>query len=641
MAKQRKKKCLSYTYWSFAFLRFVLTLLPQTGYIHPDEFFQSVEVLAGKTFNYEASLPWEFNVTSPIRSIGVPYFTVGFSYQLLKIADMFCSKLLNTSLLTSYALLVTPRIFICLLSYVVDYTIYKICTQNNEKANGRLVILASSYATLVYCTRTFSNTLEVILFAVLLYYVADSMIFSNILCRQREYLNKRYERTDNPADRAKFHKLRLFLASDSYRHCAQIATVTTLGFFNRPTFLAYAMFPVFFWLYRGIGYKSVSTLQFNTRILALILCAIPTLIFMIIVDSFFYGYITWGEVGMLDVSIDSFVFTPLNFIKYNIDSGNLAKHGLHPRYLHILVNVPLLFGTLGLFAIIGAVDITTKFLQRKFNLLPTVRSIKGLMTMSYIAPTLFLSIFPHQEPRFLLPIVIPLVYLFANKIKEEAQTELVQSEGSKQSTGNTATNTQSTSSSLFRLWIVINILLTAFYGFVHQGGLLKATSHLSKEMHRLPTYHYHVVTSHVYSIPHVLFKLPDPNTLRIRGSTKYKPGKRVFTYEEGSYPLERLVERMRGLLETAADNKVRHRMFLLLTGSKHDELMKEVLNEDLNIRHLYSFYPHVSTEAMPDVSELIRLVSVADVKSLSVSAILDCLKKFITSFDLKLYEVQL
>lgn len=35
-------------YWLFAALRIVLTLLPQTGYIHPDEYFQTVEVFNGK-----------------------------------------------------------------------------------------------------------------------------------------------------------------------------------------------------------------------------------------------------------------------------------------------------------------------------------------------------------------------------------------------------------------------------------------------------------------------------------------------------------------------------------------------------------------------------------------------------------------
>ena len=43
----RKSKFL-YIYWIFAILRIVLCLIPQNGYIHPDEFFQSIEVISGK-----------------------------------------------------------------------------------------------------------------------------------------------------------------------------------------------------------------------------------------------------------------------------------------------------------------------------------------------------------------------------------------------------------------------------------------------------------------------------------------------------------------------------------------------------------------------------------------------------------------
>lgn len=35
-------------YWVLASARVLLTLVPQTGYIHPDEFFQNVEVVAGE-----------------------------------------------------------------------------------------------------------------------------------------------------------------------------------------------------------------------------------------------------------------------------------------------------------------------------------------------------------------------------------------------------------------------------------------------------------------------------------------------------------------------------------------------------------------------------------------------------------------
>lgn len=36
-------------YFLLCVLRVLLVFIPQFGYIHPDEFFQSVEVMAGKT----------------------------------------------------------------------------------------------------------------------------------------------------------------------------------------------------------------------------------------------------------------------------------------------------------------------------------------------------------------------------------------------------------------------------------------------------------------------------------------------------------------------------------------------------------------------------------------------------------------
>ena len=38
------------------------------------------------------------------------------------------------------------------------------------------------------------------------------------------------------------------------------------------------------------------------------------------------------------------VLTPWNSLIYNMNPANLAHHGMHPLWLHILVNMPLLFG---------------------------------------------------------------------------------------------------------------------------------------------------------------------------------------------------------------------------------------------------------------------------------------------------------
>ena len=60
---------------------------------------------------------------------------------------------------------------------------------------------------------------------------------------------------------------------------------------------------------------------------------------LIILDSVYFG---------------SFQLTVLNSFLYNLDSSNLAAHGIHPRYLHSLVNMHVLFGPLWSFAL-GAV----------------------------------------------------------------------------------------------------------------------------------------------------------------------------------------------------------------------------------------------------------------------------------------------
>lgn len=58
-----------------------------------------------------------------------------------------------------------------------------------------------------------------------------------------------------------------------------------------------------------------------------------------------------GEIGHLEIGMNNFVVTPVNFLKYNMNIKNLETHGLHPRFLHLLVNIPLLFSVLGIIAL--------------------------------------------------------------------------------------------------------------------------------------------------------------------------------------------------------------------------------------------------------------------------------------------------
>lgn len=88
--------------------------------------------------------------------------------------------------------------------------------------------------------------------------------------------------------------------------------------------------------------------------------AIPALSLFILVDSFYYGHLTWDEIGMGDLNLKNFVVTPFNFLLYNSRESNLAQHGLHPRITHMFINIPLLYNVLGLTGIAAM----TKFLFR-------------------------------------------------------------------------------------------------------------------------------------------------------------------------------------------------------------------------------------------------------------------------------------
>ena len=51
------------------------------------------------------------------------------------------------------------------------------------------------------------------------------------------------------------------------------------------------------------------------------------------------------------VYFGSFQLTVMNSFLYNLDPANLAAHGIHPRYLHALANMHILFGPLWSFAL--------------------------------------------------------------------------------------------------------------------------------------------------------------------------------------------------------------------------------------------------------------------------------------------------
>ena len=125
------------------------------------------------------------------------------------------------------------------------------------------------------------------------------------------------------------------------------------------------------------------------------------------------------------------VLTPLNNILYNAKVENLKEHGLHPRYLHFLVNFPLLYGPLSTSTLVSLLwrprlnasvyygnASTTGFtaivlIEILNKMYINHKHTCTLVLVSVIAVAMIgLSIMPHQEARFLTPMLVPLALIY-------------------------------------------------------------------------------------------------------------------------------------------------------------------------------------------------------------------------------------
>ncbi|XP_011634507.1 GPI mannosyltransferase 4 isoform X1 [Pogonomyrmex barbatus] len=594
-------------YWILAGLRITLTFVLQTGYIHPDEFFQSIEVISGDHFDIDVYKSWEFNATFPIRSIFIPQLVVGLPYAILKRLSPYTFHFLGLSLKRPYFFVLFPRLFMCAFSFLSDYFLYKICYMYGQNYRVRLVTYASSYVMLTYATRTLSNSIELVLTAALLYFVSRCMVYSEKVVLQNDYLSKKYNEATTAVERVKYYKLRALLPSHSLNDCFVLATITVIGIFNRPTFIAFAFVPIFFWLQRGLNSKSVDFKDFHIRIIVFILCGLPTILFFILIDSFYFGYLTIGEIGQLEIGIDNFVVTPVNFLKYNVKEENLKSHGLHPRFLHFLVNIPLLFNVLGIIGLLTFMKMIYSGLKAQWLHLPRLQSIVGLMTFTFIVPVALLSLFPHQEPRFIIPVLLPLVFLHAPELSQVPCLDVVRRYNDENNESHSSVELKRFKSKKLVVWYIINLLLTFFYAFMHQGGVLQLASHLTTELKAKPHLtHVHLYTSYSYSLPTALLQLR--NTRRIYRSSsnhKYKLKQDFHLYEQGSKSLpqvfDTIARKIKDCEEKFAVKRIPYRLYYALPASAISEFAELSNNKSHSFRFhvVKSFYPHISVEKLP------------------------------------------
>ncbi|XP_043671977.1 GPI mannosyltransferase 4 [Vespula pensylvanica] len=638
------------SYWILAIFRILLTFVPQSGYIHPDEYFQAIEVISGDHFDIDVYKPWEYNATFPIRTIFIPQMIVGTSYSILKILSPYAFYFFGTSLILPYYLIVFPRLFICILSFISDYCLYKICCMCGQNYKVRLITFASSYVMLTYATRVFSNSIELILTSLLLFYTSQCMVYSEKVIIKSDYLSNKYDEAKNGVERVKYYKLLRLLPSHSLNHCFKIATITVIGIFNRPTFVAFAFPPIFFWLQRGLGSKTIGLLHFHLRMFTFILCGIPTAIFFIIVDSFYFGYLTMGEIGNLDISLNNFVVTPFNFLKYNANSKNLEDHGLHPRFLHFLLNIPLLYNVLGIIGLLTFARMLFSGLKGKWLELPRIQSIVSLMITSFIVPVALLSFFPHQEPRFIIPVIFPLVFLYAPKLNHVSGVDTI-SHIKQNNPTNYMPQKIFKPTKLQIIWYFFNIILCLFYGFIHQGGVFPLTLRMSAELKAKPHLtHIHLYTSYIYPIPTALLHLKNTQKTYVSsGNHKYRLTKDFYLYEQGSKNMTEVYNSITQKLQECEEKfkfkRISYRLYYTLPYSAVGEFAEYSQNNSLlfNYYTIWTYYPHISTEKLPSlktINEHINLQNISLFRPRSLIQLIDDISMFFQQFRLALIKIE-
>lgn len=468
---------------------------------------------------------WEFTTEKPIRNIVFPYLVTGPPSFLVTILGI---ESLKETVSLPYFLLVLPRIIMCCISLLNDLLLYDLCRIMKKDHNTLLTMFSSSYVTLVHLTRTFSNCFEVLFFSLAIYLVCKLLL---------------HMKSGPDVRRIRYIMNLSFM----------FGLVIAMGVFNRPTFVCFASIPaaVFAFTLLEMKYNIKTKLNF---IFSFILGGISISLSFTLIDTFYYNKIHFNNLQQL---CHNLIITPLNFISYNTNKSNLDSHGLHPRWLHIFVNVPLLFSVYGIFVMLDFLRVSLKLLRE-----PSM-NFKVFLILSFIAPLLLLSIIPHQEPRFLLPLIFPLCLLYNDSFFYRFISKSV----------------------CVKLWYVTNILGIIFYGFLHQGGVYLSSNFIHSSVKN--NTNCAVIFYKTYMPPRYLLGLGQNQNVGI--------------YDFAGADLDHF--------ELAIDNVILQHKPLTVYVVTTDEIADSVLELHFfqyrfNLLMRKALFPHLSTEHLPKFNKI-------------------------------------
>ncbi|XP_005092851.1 GPI mannosyltransferase 4 [Aplysia californica] len=600
-------------------VNFITVLFPQPGYIHPDEFFQSSEIVAGDMLGVEHFRAWEFEPSTPVRSIVFPYLVAGPSISLLRWMNSTGIHGLQISAVKVVMATRLPLAFLSVFGYLATSRLALVFGAEEYLST---VLWCSSYVTWAYFTRTFSNTVEAVLLAVVLLLVLSSPAVKSSLPlpvntepqpakddsgkgespktdqdeksadsrkdvkkdgkekkrkereneRQAKLLPQSGRSSDAKRCSAGASKLRAYL----------LGAFITAGFFNRPTFPVFVAVPVLLWLYslKANSFRERSIFRLLGPCFFMSVGALVVFCGFVVADTLYFNpdsvnIVSHSLHGLFDGSISftamsssvkdmtsAMIVTPWNFIQYNLRTENLAQHGLHPRYTHIVGNLPLLTGPLYVPIVITSVLSILRCLTRQSDKNNGFYDSLWLTSMMML-PVLALSVFPHQEPRFLIPLLPVLVVLGAKTVSAMAPAKL----------------------SFFALWAFFNIFLVLVYGYIHQAALVPALSIYQQKLSSSPvtTSQHHAIFYKTYPPPrHLLLVKPQNMNIKI--------------HDLAGAPIDSMVSLVKSTKSECVRSKTKCQIYVFLPSTVTPRVLDDLSPYKISTT---SICPHLSMESPP------------------------------------------
>ena len=203
---------------------------------------------------------------------------------------------------------------------------------------------------------------------------------------------------------------------------------------------------------------------------------------------------------------------------------------------------------------------------------------------------------------------------------------------------------------LLVLWYIFNILATLFFGSVHQGGVTPMVKYIGQDLQLSKgSYEANFIWSNTYMPP--TFEL-------LRMSEKSKRIK--LGREEHEFPAYFQKSSIRLNFHDLAGkdiNDVRLEILALATRSKLKrnvenfivlpsylfEELEEILDNQVNFRHVHYIFPHISMESLPNISDEITdlLTQLKDGKVITdLSSTFRTVFNLIGHFGLSLYKFE-